>query len=211
MLLLPAVLLGPAAGAEQLYGMVYGQREEMTLRDNGVDMNTRVGRLGIVLTSIYSDRIDGSVDIGYASVTQGDNPVVQGIDLPGAYGGVALRLWPLRSRYLDAWVQGDYSLLSVTGSNNGQTTDIEWDDGGVSAGLVAHLGAVDLLAGARSSSLSGEERASGTLTYTHDLSLQDKTSYWAGVDLYVDRTGTVGVLFNGGGRRGLSLRFARLF
>lgn len=203
--------LGLPLQAEQLHFALYGQRDEMTLRAGAVDVDTRVGRLGVTFTGIYNPHLEASLDLGHAELTQSDNPATQGMSLYGQYGGVALRGWPLRSTFLEVWLGVDYTVLSVSGNNNGQETKVEWDDGGVAAGLVLHVGHVDLLAGVRQASLTGDEIASGTLHYTRSLSLEDEMSYWGGLDLYVDRTGTIGLRVSGGARPGIALRFARAF
>lgn len=208
-LLLVAVCL--PLQAEELHAALYFQRDEMTLRSGGADVDTRIGRIGFTLTSRYSDYLEGSLEIAHASMTQSGNPATQGMNPSGEFFGVALRAWPLRSEYLDLWLGADYGLLTVSGSNNGQSTELDWDDAGVSAGLVLHAGRIDLLAGARYADLRGDEVASGTLNYTRSLELEDKTTYWGGADFYVDRTGTIGVLAYGGGRDGFMLRFARRF
>jgi hypothetical protein len=198
--------------AEELYAALYFQRDEMTLRSGGADVDTRIGRFGVSITSVYSPYLDGSLDIGHASLTQGGNPATQGMSLPGEYMGIAVRAWPLRSCYLDAWVQGDYTFLSVSGTSGGQSAEIELDEAGVSAGVVVHAGPVDMVAGVQQASVSGDEIASGAVTYTRSVRLEDKTTVWAGVDLLVDdRGGTIGVLFSSGGRSGIALRFARRF
>lgn len=197
--------------AEPLHLALYGQRSDMTLRSAGVDIDTSVSRLGLTITGIYGPHLDASLDLGHASLTQTGNPATQGMNLAGQYGAVAVRFWPLRSRPLDAWVQGDYGVQSVSGSGGGQRTEITWYDGGVAAGLVAHLGRVDLHGGVRHGSLSGDEIASGNLTYTRSIELKNRTTSWVGMDLHVDPGGTIGVVWESGGRSGLSVRFARSF
>lgn len=198
--------------AEELFAALYFQRDEMTLRSGAADVDTRIGRFGVSITSVYNRYLDASLDIGHASLTQAGNPATQGMSLPGEYMGIAVRAWPLRSRYLDAWVQGDYTFLSVSGTSGGQGVEIELDEAGASAGLVVHAGPVDLLAGVHHASVSGDEIASGTVTYTRSVRQEDKTTVWGGVDLLVDdRGGTIGVLFSSGGRSGVALRFARRF
>ncbi len=200
-----------AAQAEELHIALYAQRDEATLRSGGADVETDTGRLGVTLTGIYSPHVDANLDVAHVNLTQTGNPATQGMTLGGEYVGVGLRLWPLRSRHLDAWVRGDYGYQTVTGSNAGQETEINWYDSGLSAGLVAHFGKVDFHAGARQGSLSGDEVASGTLTYTRDIELKDRTTTWVGMDLHVDAGGTIGFVYASGGHRGLSLRFGRRF
>lgn len=197
--------------AEGLYAALHFQREEMMLRSGGADVDTRLGRIGFTLTSHYSDSLEGTLEIAHASVTQDGNPATQGMQPTGGFFGVTLRGWPLRSTYLDLWLGADYGLTTVSGSNNGQATRLDWDEAGVAAGLVVHAGRVDLLTGVRHAKLGGDEVASGTLSYTRRLELADRITYWGGADFYVDRTGTIGVLAYGGGRTGLMLRFARRF
>jgi hypothetical protein len=201
----------PAVQAEELHIALYAQRDEATLRSGGADVETDTGRLGVTLTGIYSPYVDANLDVAHVSLTQTGNPATQGMSLGGQYGGVTLRFWPLRSGHLDGWVQGDYSAQSVSGSNNGQNTKLDWYDSGVSAGLVLRMGAVDLHGGARYGNLSGDEIASGTLVHTRSISVENKTTSWVGADLYVDRSGTIGIIYDSGGRRGLSVRFARRF
>lgn len=207
------LLLGGAAvwAEEEVRVAAYGQRDELTLRSDGTETETRVGRLGVTLTGIYGPHVEGDLDLGYSELTQTTNPATQGMSLTGGYLGVALRLWPLRGAYLGVWLQGDYSYHAFSGSISGQSTDIDWHDRGVTAGLVVHLGVLDLHGAVRRGRLSGEEIARGTLTYTRDLERKDETSAWAGLDLHVDAGGTIGVVVERGGRRSLGVRFGRSF
>lgn len=198
----------PAALAEEVAAEVYGQRDEMTLRSGETDVDTRITRLGVVLTGIYNPHLDGSLDIGHADLTQTDNPATQGMSLTGQYLGVALRVWPLRSAYLDAWLQGDYTYYSLSDGIAGQETAIDWQDRGLAAGVVAHMGRVDLHGGVRRGHLSGDEVANGTLTYTRGVSRTDDTSAWLGLYLHVEPGGTIGAMVERGGRRSVSVRFA---
>lgn len=208
---LSVLAMSPPLHAEPLHLALYGQRSDMKLRSGGADVDTSVSRLGLVITGIYSPQLEASLDLGHANLTQTGNPATQGMNLAGQYGGVAVRFWPLRSHPFDVWVQGDYGMQSVSGSAGGQDTEITWYDGGLTAGLVVHLGRIDLHGGARHGSLSGDEVANGNLIYTRGIELNNRTTSWIGVDLQVDPGGTIGVVFESGGRSGVSVRFARRF
>lgn len=211
LVLLLLLAFGQPLHAEQLRLALYGQRDEISLRSDSAEIDTRVSLLGLTINGIYTPHLEASLDLGRSWLTQSGNPATQGMELSGQFVGVAVRVWPLRGSHLDAWVQGDYGVYSFSGSSSGQKTDIDWYDGGLSAGLVAHLGMVDLHAGARHGSLNGDEIASGVMSYTRSIRLEDKNSVWVGMELHVDQSGSIGVWFENGSHRGVSLRFAHRY
>lgn len=178
--------------------------------DRAYDTSSRW--IGLSLREKAGQRVTLGMYGGYAYVTQTGNPVTAGMELDGFHAGFSLHGVMFENRRTTLFYAFDYTYQKVDHKGDTQTVVIDWSQS------QAQLGAIVALAqnfrfygGGSYGRLDGEERASGTINRTTEISRAARGGGFLGLDLTTDPDGYVGVEVRYGVIRGGEIYFKRRY
>ena len=185
---------------------------KMPLDYGGPTYDTTSRWIGLSLREKASQNVTLGMYGGYAYVTQTGNPLTSGIELNGYHAGFSLHGVILQNRRVSLFYAFDYTYQKVDDTNDAQTVVIDWSQSQAQLGAIAALTRnLRLYGGGSYGRLDGEERASGTVNQTTDISRDARGGGFLGLDLNTDPDGYVGIEVRSGLTRGGEIYFKRRY
>jgi hypothetical protein len=185
---------------------------KMPLDYGGLAYDTTSRWIGLSLREKASQRLTLGMYGGYAYVTQTGNPLTAGIELNGYHAGFSLHGVIHESRRVSVFYALDYTYQKVDDTNDVQTVVINWLQSQAQLGMIAALARnFRLYGGGNYGRLDGEERASGTVNRTTDISRDARGGGFLGLELNTDPDGYVGIEVRSGLTRGGEIYFKRRY
>ena len=187
-------------------------RAKMPLDYGGHAYDTNNRWIGLSLREKASQRVTLGMYGGYAYVTQTGNPVTAGMELDGFHAGFSLHGVMLENRRARLFYALDYTYQKVDHKGDTQTVVIEWSQPQAQLGAIVSLAPnFRLYGGGSYGRIDGEERASGTINRTTEISRAARGGGFLGLDLTTDPDGYVGVEVRYGVIRGGEIYFKRRY
>ena len=177
----------------------------------GVQQTTTT-RLLAVWHESFGPAFKGGLRLAYLELSQASNPFPSAQTSTGYSLGFDIHTRLLNAHLLQLGLIFAYDYQSTTGSNPDQTSDFVWHTG--QAGLdviLAPFAWVSVLTGVSLTVLDGEQRLSGNLNRIIPFDEEDPLGYYAGINLKTDATGSIGLKWHGGTKRGVEFVFRREF
>lgn len=175
----------------------------------GVEQDTDVTRLVLVLDERPWSRVYGGLRAGYVELSRPGDPALGGLGLSGQSLGIRLGVSLIKSRRVEVFGQLDHDFLEASGGRDGQDTEFDWTETMVRLGAVATLGSIRLTGAAYRYRVDGDLKRRGPPNATVQFDENQSTGMSAGLELQVDPTGYIGVAVERGARDGLRLSFIR--
>ncbi len=173
---------------------------------------TRIGRAGFGWSETLSPRFSGGLLLGYLDLSQADNPIDNGQITTGYYAGLQLNGKIIDTKFLSLKLDLSFIYNSTQKTREDQRVNNVWTQ--AEANLIARvpLGKrIGIQLGANTYNISGEQRNSGDISSINDFSETTRTGYSAGIDVAVDRSGSIGFDLFAGNREGGRIYFRRRF
>jgi hypothetical protein len=168
--------------------------------------------IGVSWREKTSERVTLGMYGGYAYVTQTNNPATAGIQLDGYHVGFSLHGIILSSQHASLFYSVAYTYQKVDHKSGMQTVTIDWSEPQAQLGaIIALTKRLRLFGGGSYGSIDGQERASGTITHTTDISRDSRAGGFLGLDWNVDPDGYVGVEASAGLTRSGEIYFKRSY
>lgn len=195
------------------FGVQYSQTRA-EFRYDGVEADTKVGRIGIVWREPFGERVLLGLLGGYTYVTQTGDPLTAGRDLDGYYAGVSADVTLARFARATVYVSARYVYEEVRDDSDDASSpsvELSWNDWRAALGASLRLSAAtQLFAGADYGWKDGEERITGTLDATRRFE-RSQPGAFLGIALNDNADGTIGIFARSGYERGAGIYFRRLF
>jgi len=173
---------------------------------------TRISRAGFGWSETLGPYLSGGLSLGYLDLSQADNPLDTAKLSSGYYGGLQLEGQIIETRYLKLKLNLSFLYNDTQNQDASQKLTNVWTQTEIK--LLARIPVSERLSlrlDLNSYRLRGEQRNSGSVSsidnFTHDQSM----GYSAGLDVAVDRNGSIGFDWSGGSREGGRVYFQRLF
>lgn len=209
LLLLP---LHAAAYDDALIGLrLDWSQYDTTLTMGGINRDTRIDHVALVLNEPSWQRFYGGLRLGYVDVSQADNPALAGFDLNGNSLGLRLGAFLIQNDRVKVFVQGDFDYLYAEDEEDEQKAEFDWTETTLQIGASVKLGLFRLSAGAYRYNLDGEQTLSGATDSTTRFGEEESTGATAGIEFQVDPTGYIGIHTESGARDGTRITFIREF
>jgi hypothetical protein len=186
-------------------------RYDSTLNMGATQHETRLTHVSMVLYEPSWRYLYGGLRVGYADVSQPDNPDLAGLHLYGNSLGILLGMFLMRNDYLDINFQGDYSYLQTSSRKEEQEADFNWAETNFQLGAKLKLGLLRLSGATYRYGINGDQKLRGDINSTTRFGEAEKTGTSIGIELQVDPTGYVGIHAENGAREGVRMLFTREF
>ena len=184
----------------------------MPLNYGGRTYDTTSRWIGLSVREKASRSVTLGMYGGSAYVTQSGNPLTAGIELDGFHAGFSLHGVMIENRRVSLFYALDYTYQKVDNTDAAQTVVIDWSQSQAQLGAIAALTQnFRLYVGGSYGRLDGEERASGTINQTTDISRDARVGGFLGLDLNTDPDGYVGIEVRSGLTRGGEIYFKRRY
>jgi hypothetical protein len=186
------------------------QRMETDWLIGGNLTENRINRLFISFYETPYTWFRPGLKLGYVTLAQTNNPVTAGRDLNGEMIGVSAQ-FATRSMVFNPRLDIDYIYHQTDANDTTQNIIYEWFELNIKAGFMISFGRFHFTMGGFHHSLDGDEFARGAITRTGHFEEDEPSGGFVDFTLFVDRTGSVSVQIEGGGRESANLIFAREF
>lgn len=202
---------GFAADEGGLGAAVDFSRYHVDLAYTGAPAETaRVDEIGLTLSESFTANFDLALQGGYTSVDFGHHPPDAGFNLTGRFFGVLARYEPRLTAHISLLAQAAYRWHKVDNGQTKQYDELTWYETSARVGPAFRAGFVRAAIGAYYQHFDGDELARGP-AFRRDFGAARSTGAFASVRYYFDPTGSVGLVGETGGRRGIALVFSRGF
>ena len=179
---------------------------------NNSTQDTRISRLGIGWKEKISEYIHGGLKAGYLDITQANNPISTARITEGQYFGITIGSTIIDLEWFNLSSGLSYSYNSTERQETSQSIELRWNQTVLDIQSSFHLiPRLSLTLGGKLTWIEGEERATGTITQVRSFEQNKIEGYYARIDLATDRTGSIGVSWEGGTQDGVSIYFRRQF
>lgn len=168
----------------------------------------RINRIFVSFHEATYSWFHPGIKLGYISLTQSGNPATTGRDLAGEMLGFSAR-FTAPAMVFNPQLDVDYSYHQSENNDEIQNITLQWFELSVKAGFFIKLGPVHLGMGGFYHTIEGDELARGAITRSDRFSEDESAGGFADLKLFVDRTGSLSVHIESGGRESVNLIFAR--
>jgi hypothetical protein len=198
---------GPSAKRDKNFGLEVSSLDSVWDYD-GVDVDTRIERIGIHWHETLSPRFHGGISLGWMDVTEFSNSVVEGSTNPGYFLGIDLRGLLVAQPRFQLSTRFGASYNSALGASDSELEELSWYEVELALTAQAILGEhVGLYGGGSLAAVDG--RRDGDVVVSFESSTAE--SAFVGLDLRVDRSGHIGFQVQTGRLEGGLLYFRRWF
>ena len=182
------------------------------LYTNNSTQDTHISRLGIGWKEKISEYIHGGLKAGYLDISQANNPISTSRITEGQYFGITLGSTIIDLEWFSLNSGLGYSYNSTEKQETSQSVELRWNQTVLNVQTTFHfIPRLSLTLGGKLIWIDGEERATGTITQIRSFEQNKIEGYYARIDLATDRTGSIGVSWEGGTQEGVSVYFRRQF
>ena len=187
-------------------------RLDTSLKDAQQPVNITVKQAGITSFDISEQTLQPGLLLGYAFVSDIDQPLTAGMELQGFYIGPALRGVLIDSRRFTVALTGTYLYQRVKDSNADQTVTLEWQQPQLDLDLLWRITQrVALSLGEQYGRIDVDEKIKGTVDRTVTLHAGPTLGYRAGLEFDLGGDGQVGMLLHRAIGDGVEIYFQRQF
>jgi hypothetical protein len=173
---------------------------------------TTITRAELHLTEALTRRVTGTLRLMYLDLSQADNPLPEARNASGKGAGVSVRVGVLNSEMLNLNWRLAYAYQTVSSPPGAQAAEFVWHSwrSGLDVTLFPTR-IVSVLGGAELGRIDGEQRMSGALNQVLPFTESQHDSYYAGLRLRTDYSGSIELKAYTGARETLQLVFRRRF
>lgn len=207
---------GLALSAPPVNPMLVGlhlQGEETDWRyADGSVRRTRLNSAYISWQERFGKSVSGGAAIGYTEGTQADNPVPEARLTSGNWLDLNLQYTLIEQPQFGANLSFAYRYTDLAIETTTQMANWRWHLGRLGAEIWLDLGPnLRTTLGTSYHALSGQEVLNGSINQVTDFKQDQSLGGHIGLQLALDRTGSVSIEIHGGSYRGGKLSFARWF
>ena len=178
----------------------------------GTAIDTAVDRIGIVWRERFSERLLLGLAGGYSFLTQSNNPPLAGRELSGYHAGFLLDLDLFTYRRGSVSLHGAWLYQKMDDDNGTQQVAISWREPSVVLRASLKVGdALVAYGGARYGTVDGNQRLSGTINETREISQTNRGGGFIGLQLNLEDNGYIGATAATGFDRYTGIYFGRRF
>jgi len=184
-----------------------------------VDLDNRISvvelnmnRIGIISIDAPTSGPQFGLLLGYAYADFSTNNIYESIEMDGYYLGVSVRVHLVKRDKFALSVLGHYLYQSVEGKDDQAKASLSWDEFSATVMFSYQLKAAgEFYAGLNAARLDGRYRYNGASNISLDVENDTRTGGIIGFDYSINRLETVGINYQDGSAKGVSLRFRKLF
>lgn len=209
---LGTVSVAQAQQNDYLQSTLHLQAVRTDLDFEGFSRETKINSLDIEIREPLASNLDGAFLIGYLEAVQTNNPIFAGQNTAGGYAGFDLRLHLINTPYFKMLGSLDYRYSFTDAQIDDQKIEWKWHQVGV--GLHTRISLSPFLhisLGASNHTISGVEKAVGTVNQTLDFKGEDSLTGHIGLQLELDHAAQIGMEFTTGSLQGGRITFQRKF
>ncbi|MGD8784526.1 MAG: hypothetical protein PVF28_00735 [Thioalkalispiraceae bacterium] len=188
------------------------QAIDIDLNFEGAERETRVNSIDFSLREQLASRLDGAFLLGYINALQNSNPIYAGQDMVGEYLGLDLQFYLIQQPRFTLLSRFAYRYSLIDAEVDEQKMEWKWHQASIGLHSQTYISKhLYLNLGASVLTISGVEKASGTIDQSIDFKAKDSLTGLIGLQLDLDRTGRIGVEFKAGSMQGGRIVFQRAF
>ncbi len=181
-------------------------------RYDNTQRRTRISRAGFGWSESFGPNLSAGLSLGYLDLSQADNPLDTAKLSSGYYGGLQLDGHIIENRYLKLKLNLSFLYNDTQNQDASQNISNVWTQMEVKLLARIPLGdRLNLRLDLNGYRLRGQQRNSGSVSSIINFSQDQTSGYSVGLDLAVDRNGSIGFDWSGGNREGGRIYFRRLF
>lgn len=206
-----AGLIQPTAAADRplAFGLEVSHQQSDLEFDDGRVIDTRESRVTATLWERLTEYIDGGLLLGVSRVSQDDDPLTEGAELTGGFGGLGIRgAYPIGAG-LSVTGRGAWRYHRVEGDADAGDITLERHSGTLQLGLRTRLDDWILAGGGRYQVIEGERRVAGV--ETQQFEGERPVGGFAELGVATGAGGRVVLGVRTGGWQGVYLVFARRY
>lgn len=187
-------------------------RLDTSLRNGQQDITTTVKQIGIASIDLSQENLQPGLAIGYAYISDSDQPVTAGMVLQGFFIAPSLRGVLFDNRLLSGTLTATYLYQWVKDSNADRSVRMEWQQPQLDLDVKCHISRqINLLVGAQYGRADVDETVTGNVEQTLTLKTGPTLGYRAGVEVEVGGEGQIGIYLYRAISDGVELYFQRQF
>ena len=181
--------------------------------DNGISVvELNQERIGIVSIEVPPSGPQFGLLLGYTYADFTSTNSYESIAMDGYYIGVSVLATPVKYNNFSLPVSAYYLYQSIDGKHDQDRASLSWDEMSVSAILQYRIATTgQLFAGLSTTRVDGRYRYNGATNISTDIENENRLATLIGIDYFIDRLESVGILYQQGTADGITLRFRKLF
>lgn len=181
--------------------------------DNGISVvELNLNRIGIISIEAPPSGPQFGLLLGYAYADFSSNNVFESIEMDGYYLGVSVGVNLVKYSKFGLSLLGHYLYQSVEGKDDQARASLSWDEFAVTALFNYRMESTgEFYVGLNTAKLDGRYRYNGTTNISLGVANDNRAGAIVGFDYNINRLETVGINYQDGSSKGVSLRFRKLF